>query len=290
MPSAGHDRFLLQFAPDQWSASTKLLKFLGPPFLVNRQTEEAIQSCIDHSRKYEVLASLANRIQPTLLDDVHELEQHGYTPARRSSEFAAVVETMVCELYSVLDGIRNSIFWLLPGCRGVQKKSTSQLFSRAALKSYGSEFPETIRLALAIANEDWFSGLRRFRTAFTHGGLGSCHIDKQTELVSYMNSSLGDAATTHTIPDFVTVVVTLAEAVFSLQNTIFDNLYSQLQPAASQQFCGIYKGRMYTRQVIPLIDLNRGSGVCTSRSWFAEEPEFWCPRSNSCEAFSRPVP
>lgn len=130
MPVAGHDRFLLQFAPDVWSPPAKFLRFLGKPFPVKKSLQDAIQSCTDHTRKYEVLASLANRIQPTLLEDRRELESDGYTPANRSSEFAALVEVLVCELYSVLDGVRFSLFGLFPKCRGVQKKSTSQLLLR----------------------------------------------------------------------------------------------------------------------------------------------------------------
>ncbi len=287
MPSAGHDRFLLQFAPDAWLPAMRFIKFVGPPFLSSKSVHGAIKSCIDHSRKYEILASLANRIQPTLIEDIQQLELNGYTPGARSSEFAAVIEVMVCELYSILDGIRYSLFWMFPNCRGVQQNSTSRLFSRAKSGSYGSEFPEYVRVVLAAANDDWFPELRRLRTAFTHGGLGSCHLDKQTELVAYMNPSLGNAATAHVVPDIVSLVTNLAVAVFGLQKAIFDYLYAQLLPNASYQFCGIYKGRMYRRSVVPTADLNRGSGICDSRDWFETEAEYSCPLASDCPAYAR---
>lgn len=286
MPVAGHDHFLLRFAPDVWSAPGRFKNFLGAPYHVTEDLQKAIQSCIDHTHKYEVLASLANRIHPTLVEDIEELETNGYTPANRASEYAAVIEAMVCELYSVLDGIRYSIYWLFHGCRGVQKKSTSQLFSRAADDGYGAQFPEEVRKLLSSAYVDWFFSLRRLRTAFTHGGLGSCHMDKKTGVVSYMNTSLGTQERAHVIDDIVSVVSCIATSVFTLQQELFEYLYSGLEQVESMQFCGIFKGRMYMRKVFPASDLNRGSGKCASSDWFSVERDFFCPLASQCPAYA----
>lgn len=289
MPVAGHDRFLLMFAPEVWTPPAKLKQFLGEPFQVTPQAQESIQSCTDHSRKFEALASLVNRIRPTLILDRQELESNGYSPATRSSEFAALIEVLVCELYSVLDGLRNSIYWLFRGINGVQKKSTGKLFSLAAEGKYSSEFPENIRWLLAEANSAWFLELRRLRTAFTHGGLGSCHFDSKTNMISYMNSSLGTEKGALVIEDIEALVNRLSGSVFALQQKIFDGLYEQLTPVETPQFCGIYKGRMYMRKVTPEKELSRNSGICDSNQWFENEPDYFCGLAKTCPAYHRKI-
>lgn len=287
MPVAGHDRFLLMFAPDGWAPPAKFLKFLGTPYQVTPQIQESIQFCVDHTRKYEVLASLANRIKPTLILDTQELETNGYSPASRANEFSAVIEILVCELYSVLDGLRYSIYWLFHDIKGVQKKSTSKLFSNAAENKYSKEFPESIRQLLAEAYSSWFLELRRLRTAFTHGGLGSCHFDEKANKVSYMNSSLGTQSQALVIEDIEAEINKLSLSVFTLQHKIFEILYEQLEPTETTQICGIFKGRVYMRRVLPEKNLNRDSGVCNSNHWFESEPDFFCQLAKICPAYNR---
>lgn len=150
---AGQDRLLLRFAPRAWTPAGKFKEFFAPPFATTGQTAEkaklAMQTVVDHTHKYQVLASLANRLLPTLAEDIAELHANGYTPASRSAEFAAVFETLICELYAVLDGIRDSLYWLLPGARGLQKNPPNSFScerrkkhtERASRKSFVSHSP-----------------------------------------------------------------------------------------------------------------------------------------------------
>lgn len=277
----------LTFAPEHWTAPGKFLRFIGPPFVVSRQLNDAVRSCAEHIDKYETFATLASELQSKLALDREELDRDGHTPATRSRQYAAMVEVLVCELYSMLDGLRYSLFAIYRRCRGVQQKSTSQLFSKAAAGGYGSDFPEDLRMLLAAAYADWFPELRRLRTAFTHGGLGLCSLSRDGDCIAYMNASLGDTATAHVIPDIVTHVNHLADGVFTLLRAVFGYLYSQLEPVPSDQPCGVYRNRFYMRKVAPTSDLNHNSGVCTSRAWFDEEPDFRCPLANTCEAYHR---
>lgn len=144
MKLAGHDRILLRFCPEFWTPAGKFKQFLGSPFAAAEgspgKAKFALQTVCDHRAKYQVLASLANRLAPTLQLDLEELHENGHTTASRSSEYTAVFETMICELYAVLDGIRDSLFWLYDGGMGLQTKSTDKLFSKAKSGDYDAAF------------------------------------------------------------------------------------------------------------------------------------------------------
>jgi hypothetical protein len=281
------DRFLMQFQPACWTPAGKFLRFLGPPFTVSRALNEAVQSCADHIRKYETFAELAAELAPKLALDRDELETQGHSPANRSRQFAALIEVLVCELYSVLDGIRYTTFHIYRKVRGVQSSSTSKLFSKASERSYGKDFPDELLAIFAAASPDWLPELRRLRTAFTHGGLGSCWLSQDRTEIIYTNSSLGNDAVAHVIPDIVAHVRRLATAVFELTHDFFEFHYGQLQQNECSQFCGFYRGRGYMRKVKPEAQLDWGSGICVSREWFDNEPEFKCPLAGECAAYRR---
>ncbi|WP_071335134.1 hypothetical protein [Burkholderia contaminans] len=286
MKIAGHDKLLLAFAPEHWTAAGKFKHFLGRPFTTNaegvRKAQSAIQTVIDHTHKYNVLAGLANRLLPTLAEDVRELHENGHTPAERSQEMAALFETLVCELYSVLDGVRDSLYWLYDGQFGLQKKSTEKLFTRAKDQAYYAELPVGIRDALAKAYDDWFPELRELRTAFTHGSLGTCRLNVQTNIVFYMGSNGG-----RRIDDIVAKTTGFASAVHTLHQKIFDELYSHLIPVETIHFCGFYKGRGYSRYVSAEPGLNWGSGRCQAREWFENEAGYRCSIADQCPAYAR---
>jgi hypothetical protein len=287
MPAVPSDRFLMQFQPAHWTPAGKFLKFLGPPFNRTRVLNEAIQSCADHTRKYETFAELAAELAPKLALDRDELESQGYSPAARSRQFAALIEVLVCELYSVLDGIRYTTFHIYRKVRGVQSGSTSKLFSKASERSYGEEFPEELLTLFDAAYRDWFLELRRLRTAFTHGGLGSCSLSQDRTVIAYINQSLGSDAIAHVIPDIVAHLNALAIAVFKLTHDFFEYHYGQLQQNDSSQFCGFYRGRGYMRNAKPEPNLAWDSGICSSRGWFDNESEYMCPLANECAAYRR---
>lgn len=99
--------FLLFFAPEQWTAVTKFRLFMGPPFEVSRELSKGANTADNHLAKFNVLAGLARRLKEQLAEDEAELAERGHSSARRSKEFAALVEALFCELYAALDGVRR---------------------------------------------------------------------------------------------------------------------------------------------------------------------------------------
>jgi hypothetical protein len=179
-------------------------------------------------RKYELIAAVAADLAPKLSIDRDELETQGYSPASHSRQFAALIEVLVCELYSTLDGLRFTTYHLYREVRGVQVKSTSRLFTKAAEGTYGTGFPSELNeLLAAVARSEWFPNLRRLRTAFTHGGLGPCHLSQDRTRISYSNASLGDGGTSHVIPDIVAHLNGLAEPIFKLLRDYFGYHYPE---------------------------------------------------------------
>jgi hypothetical protein len=235
-----------------------------------------------------LIAAVAADLAPKLSLDRDELESQGYSPANHSRQFAALIEVLVCELYSILDGLRFTTYHLYRDVRGVQVKSTSRLFTKAAEGSYGADFPDDLnQLLAAVADSSWFPNLRRLRTAFTHGGLGSCHLSQDRTRISYMNASLGDGGTSHVIPDIVAHLNSLAQSTFTVLRDYFDFHYQRLEQIESKLLCGMYRGRGYMRRVKPEPDLSFSSGVCEARQWFDGEPSFRCPLADSCLAYAR---
>lgn len=280
------EQFQMFFAPHAWSAVRRFSHFVGPPF-EDKEVAKGARVAVNHLDKFEVLAGLTNRQAPTLLDDRIELDRNGFSPALRSREFAALVETLVSELYSSLDGVRRALFGAYRNVEGVQNKSTERLFKRAAEREYGDSFPEWIRERLAAAYLSWFPSLRRLRTEFSHGDVGSCHLDRQSGRVAYVHQGLGTRSRAMAIEDVVGVVNALARDVVLLIDAVFDDLYNRLEPVERRCMCGIYKGRIYERVVMPERGLTVGSGRCFSRSWFDAETGYECPLRTTCGAYAR---
>lgn len=287
MPNVvGHDRFALAFSPEHWTWTEKLNKFYGAPYPDNRFAKNAVASCIDHRRKFFILAGLANRLRGTLVQDNEEMDTLGHTMAERSQEYAALFEVLVCELYSVLDGMRFTAYEFFAGCRGIQKNSTSKFFSNAAENRYGPAFPEEIRVILATAYADWFVPLRKLRTSLTHGGLGSCVYDRHSNKISYVNSSLGSSTQAWVTADAEGFINPLAEKVFALEDAYFKHFYSGLAPLETQLPCGFYHGKIYFRKVLPVDNLTWHSGRCTTRQHFNAATDYYCPLTSECAAYA----
>jgi hypothetical protein len=281
--------FGLMFAPERWTSITKFRQMMGPPFEINRELQKGVSSAENHLAKFAILAGLAKRLKERLTEDQAELAEKGHTPAIRSKEFAALIEALFCELYAALDGVRRTLYAAYKKVKSVQNESTEKLFKRAAENKYGAEFPEEIRAALASAFATWFPKLRSIRREVTHGDIGSCHVNEQTQAVFYMHAGLGSATRALVIDDVVEELNQKLTGVSELIEIIFRYLCSKLQPVERTVFCGIYKGRMYQRDVAPSPDLSFGSGRCKSRAWFEKESEYACPLRQNCGAYQRAV-
>jgi hypothetical protein len=128
--------FLLNFTPELWPSVKKFGQFIGPPYGANRELSKGTHAANCHIAKYSALAGLANRLKDQLAEDDAELAEKGYSHAGRSKEFAALVETLYCELYAALDGVRRTLFGAYGNVRGVQNKSTEKSFLRMLIMRY----------------------------------------------------------------------------------------------------------------------------------------------------------
>ena len=274
------DKFFIDFAPERWSPLRRFLKLVGPPFPTSPGVLSGAHAASGHLEKYDLLADLANRLAPLLVEDAEELHREGFTPAVRSREFAALAETLVCTLYSALGGLRDTLFEAYRRVPSVQRKSTKELFKRAAEKTYGPGFPETIRASLAEAYGTWFPRLREIRVAVTHGETGFCHLDAKTERIVYFHGRLKS-------DDIVAEVNADAIAVRKLVDEAFSYLCTLLEAIPRKVLCGAYKARLYEREITPDPELTFASGRCLSHEWFEKEAEYECPLRSTCGAYAR---
>jgi hypothetical protein len=274
------DKFALDFLPERWGSLRQFLKTVGPPFPTSPGVLSGAHAASGHLGKYDLLADLANRLAPHLSEDSEELRRDGFTPAVRSREFAALTETLICTLYSALGGLRDTLYEAHRRVRGVQRKSTKELFKRAAEKTYGPEFPEAIRIPLADAYATWFPRLRETRVAVTHGETGFCHLDTETTRIAYFHGRLKS-------DDIVAEVNADAVAVRKLMEEAFSHLCSQLESIPRKVICGTYKARFYEREITPGPGLTFASGRCLSREWFEKESGHECPLRTNCGAYSQ---
>lgn len=278
--SAGHDVFLLSFAPEQWNSVTKFGKFNYKHPKNKALFERGVQATSDHLQKFQVLAELASEISPGFDLDSKELDENGYSHAKHSFQFAAVAECCVNELYASLDGIRDVIFAVYSSIQGVQKKSTGKLFTKAKDLEYGDEFPRELYSALSEAHDNWFFKLRRYRTEFTHGSLGSCSKNDETGKISYMHRGMGNSSKALIIEDFVEYINEVYKNVLLVQHNVFEFFYKTLPLEPVPVLCGFNNGLAYTRLIYPETPLTFHSGVCKSAHY--ETP---CPIRENCGAY-----
>ncbi len=280
--SAGHDGFLLAFAPEHWDAVKKFGTFKYKPLQDNFYFTRGISTTSHHLEKFRVLAELGNDLIPGFDHDAKELDSNGYSPAKFSRKFAAVAECSINELYAALDGMKDVIFAVYKDVQGVQKKSTSKLFTKAKSNDYGEGFPDEIKELLAAAHDDWFLRLRKYRTEFTHGSLGSCSKDRDTNKISYMHTGLGEATKALVIEDFIDYINTTYKNCLLLQEEIFEFLYRELPLEPTQVLCGFFTGLGYMRSIQPDNELTIHSGICKSAHYDTQ-----CPIRENCGAYQR---
>ena len=188
--AVGFTQFGLLFAPEHWLKVRLFRQFIGPPFPDHKELYKGATSVENHLLKYAHIGRLTNSLMGSLLEDKQQLKETGYSPGLRHHEFAALIETLFCEMYSTLDGLRRAIFGAYSNVRSVQKESTEKLFARAFKHSYGPEFPEIIRSALASAYETWFPELRLIRSEVTHGEVGHCNLVETSGSVTYFHQAI----------------------------------------------------------------------------------------------------
>ena len=278
----GHDGFVLNFVPDLWDSVVKFGKFNYAPLAESYMFKRGIGTTADHLNKFRTLADVATNLIPGFDIDAEELDRNGHSTAKYSAQFAAVAECCINELYSSLDGIRDVIYVVYSSAQGVQKNSTGKLFLKALNNGYGTGFPVELKNILSEACNNWFLQLRRYRTEFAHGSLGSCHKDRETGRICYMHSGLGGASGCLIIEDFIKYINDSFNNVHSLQHKVFEFFYRSLPLESAVVPCGFYQGRIYMREIHPEENLSRNSGICR-----AVDYEMQCPMKETCEAYEK---
>ena len=123
--------FNLQFAPKHWSKLQTLRVMLGAPLPTTRDAYEGLDICLHHQNKVTTFARLAQRVVPNLPKDREELDQTGASRNEYATEFGVLIESMLCEMYSSLDGLGLFLCAVFPKARRLQHKSNERLFRLA---------------------------------------------------------------------------------------------------------------------------------------------------------------
>ena len=284
VPAAGP--FVQTFAPELWGEAEKFVRFAPFTYEFKEAQARALEGIVGHFRKAAALKRVARRLEEGLALDRDEVQTQGYSEARRSEEFAAVVEEVFGELYACLDCARQVLKVVYPKARGMKDK-TSKLFDDAAAGKTDPIVPAAIVTALALAHNDWFWELRRIRTAVTHLSPGDCSPGEEKGKVAYFNRALGRSGNSLEIKDVWGEIERYFGAVNDLLGSVFHELNATLTDQRVQKVCGFYEGRVYQRSVSPVEVKDFDSGVCASYEWFEKDENPTCPMSGTCGAYAR---
>ena len=277
---------LIGFAPEEWDAVRRFGAFYRVTYRFNKVATDALLGIEGRTEKLRVLRGLAERLAPQLVEDQAELDQHGYTPATRSKALAAVLETMVCELYSILDCTKTVLHAVYPTAQAMTKKSTDKLFSNAAEGKIGGSVPGAIVAALASAHADWFGQLRRLRVQLIHFNVGSCSRQSDGS-ITYVHSGLGSGGQALVIENMMNRIAEFHRQVSEFLDTVFGNLNKALSDERAKQVCGIFGGLIYERNVSVNEAIDFHGGVCFSHEWFDRPDRQRCPLADCCGAYAR---
>lgn len=152
------------FAPELWGEAQRFVRFALHSFEFDKAEAAALEGVVGHFGKAMALTRVGRRLQDGLEADGEEAMTRGYSDAKRSEEFAAVVEEIFGELYACLDTMRQVLKVVYPKAQGIPGKTSRLFFNAAEGKLDREMIPEPIRAALADVHRDWLAGLRRIRT------------------------------------------------------------------------------------------------------------------------------
>lgn len=274
------------FAPDIWGEVQKFRHFAFPTYNLPLHANIALSGIEGHFEKYNILLGLGQCLAPKIVEDHEELVRKGYSEAIRSKELAAIIDTLFCELYSVVDCTRTVIGAIYGKFQNVPTKSTSKLFRKAAEDIIDEKVPLEIRFALKEAQNDWFPRLKDIRDAINHYGIGSC--SEHEGKISYYHDRLGKTKYNVLVTDDVFQEISkYAEKVNKFLGKIFRSLILTLDDIETIQICGIFGSLIYQRTVYPSEAKNFDSGKCKSFESFEKGSMPKCPHTNNCGAYAR---
>jgi hypothetical protein len=282
--------FFLEFAPERWTTLHKLAGFAGPPLPNNAYVRIGLRDCGQHLDKTALFFGIAERLRPNLALDREELDRIGATSNLNSQDFAALGESIICTLYSALDGLRGFLYGTYRDVKCIQNGSNEQLFKRAKAGKYGHGFPEEIRALLAAAYDSWFPSFREFRTELTHGSTGTCHLDVKTQRIRYLNDGIKREGRTFVLEDFEHMLRQTDQNIRSLVDAVAAFHFATLEPTLKFVICGVYRSHLYYRLVAPSATVSSNDGHCLSYDWFEKKEGYYCPRAKKCGAYGRKWP
>ncbi|WP_157198703.1 hypothetical protein [Methanohalophilus mahii] len=231
------------------------------------------------------MKKMADDLMITLDIDTEQVKKEGFSSYSQHKKLAAIIETMYCELYSILDcttRVLNLVYGKYDGMKG---RKTSKYFKHASEEITDERVPFKIRKALKEAYKDWFLELRKIRTAITHKGIGDCSKGKAGK-IEYFHTNIAQMPTNTLVTnDVFRDLTTYEKQIILFVNTIFHELNKTLEDNQTVQFCGIFGGLLYQRLVSPYEATDFNSGVCNSYDWFEREDRQTCPFAKSCGAY-----
>lgn len=272
------------FDPTKWGTQQRFQQFYSTTYSFNRNTQYAIKGSANHFYKALLIIKVAKEISPRLSEDLAELEEKGYTDSIRCKELSALVESIILEFYSSIDCTRHIVTSIYKKHQGV-RESTRKFFQATFDDLVAETVPSEIRDAFKTAQ--WYPELRRIRDALTHSDIGSCHLDKTSQTISYMHSGLGDNKRAFIIKDILKYLDELKVQINQFTGKVFNCLNATLLDKELWQMCGIFNGFVYSRFVRPSEALDFNSGRCNA--WFDNSSIAQCHFADKCGAYKRKI-
>lgn len=273
---------LLIFAPERWGQVERFANLHSGTYSFSAREGRALSGVTAHFDKAQIFLALSEELKSGLILDRDELNAQGFTPAHRSRKMAAVVEAFVTELYSTVDctaQVLRAVFGR--DARGF-RSSTSYLFTNwDKIDGLPQEITDAIREA------EWYLPLRYLRDELTHCATGHCRLDSETGLVGYAHFGMKKDDKPLIYDDILHTMKKNLDAVNVFLGQIFHHLVSTLGDTPVSQMCGMTRGRILMRDVVPTEPLSFDSGTCKSFEWFElpENPD--CPFAADCGAYTR---
>ncbi len=274
---------LLFFAPELWGEVERFSNLCSETYKFDERGKRALSGVQQHFAKAVTFRRLAEQLAPGLRLDLDQLNAQGFTPAERSKEVAAVIESALVELYSCVDctaKVLRAIYG--PRSKGF-KDSTRFLFRN--VDAITGDFPDALREAIRGAM--WFGRLLFLRDELTHLGTGSCALPHDSDKVRYLHFGIKEHGKPLEIEDIFTWLDWLFDRINLFLGQVFGFLRGTLSDTPVYQMCGMVQGRMLMRRVVPTQPLDSSSGICMSWMWFEKPDAPTCPFAARCGAYAR---
>jgi hypothetical protein len=271
------------FAPEFWGQVGHFSRLYSETFSFKEVEKRALGGVSQHFDKAATLRDLAVKLRPNLDIDRAELIKNGFTPALNATEFSAVIEAAILELYSSVDCTAKVLHAIYAKHSRKFSDSTRKLFS--GFEKIEGEFPE--QLKKIFRSVTWYEEFRFLRDELTHLETGSCTLNHETGKVQYMHPGIKKQGNVLVLEDVFQWFEIMMAHVNNFDGEVFEFLNSTLKDTPIIQICGMVEGRALMRHVNPAERLTFNSGTCFSRQWFELPENPTCPFVDACGAYRR---